>query len=142
MNATTQNAINLAARILLAHIFILAGISKIMAYAGTQSYMESTGIPGAMLPLVILLELGCGLALIVGWQTRLAAAALAVFSIATAAIFHSNFADQTQMILFMKNFAMAGGLALIVAYGAGSLSVDAKLGQRGISTGSGQLKQA
>jgi len=113
-----------AGRILMAQIFLLAGISKISAYEGTQGYMESVGVPGMLLPLVIALEIGGGLALIIGWKARWAAAALAGFSIVSALIFHSNFADQMQMIMFMKNFAIAGGLMFLVAHGAGAFSFD------------------
>ncbi len=115
---------NLAGRILLAHIFLLAGINKITGYSGTQAYMESMGVPGMLLPLVILLEIGGAVALIVGWQTRWAAYALALFSIVAAVIFHGNLADQMQMILFMKNWALAGGLLVLAANGAGAFSLE------------------
>lgn len=118
--------INLAGRILLAHIFLLAGINKISGYAGTLGYMEAMGVPGMLLPLVILLEIGGAVALIIGWQTRWAAYALAAFSIAAALIFHSNFAEQMQSILFMKNLAMAGGLLILAVHGAGAFSLDRK----------------
>jgi len=114
----------IAARVLMAGIFIAAGLSKIGAgYAGTQGYMTSVGLPGALLPLVILLEVGGGLALVLGFQTRLAALALATFSIASAFIFHSA-ADQMQQIMFMKNLAIAGGLLAFTVFGAGRLSLD------------------
>ena len=115
---------SLVARILLAHIFILAGISKITGFDGTQGYMESVGVPGMLLPLVIILELGGGLALLVGWQTRLISYAIAAFTVIAAVIFHSNFADQMHMIMFMKNFAIAGGLLLLAEHGAGDYSFD------------------
>lgn len=115
---------NLVGRILLAHIFLMAGINKITGYSGTQGYMEGMGVPGMLLPLVILLEIGGALALIVGWQTRWAAYALALFSIVAAIIFHSNLAEQIQMILFMKNWALAGGLLVLAANGAGAFSLD------------------
>ena len=127
MQAATP-ALMLAARVLLALIFVIAGYGKIGGYEGTQQYMEAMGVPGALLPLVILAELGGGLALIVGFLTRLTAAALALFCIVSAVLFHSNFADQMQQILFMKNLAMAGGFLALVAHGAGSWSVDGKLG--------------
>lgn len=114
----------LVARIFLGHIFLLAGVSKIGAYDGTQSYMDAMGVPGALLPLVILLEIGGGLAVIAGWKARWAASALAVFSIVSAAIFHGNLSDQTQMIMFMKNIAIAGGLMLLATHGAGAYSLD------------------
>jgi putative oxidoreductase len=116
----------LAARILLGHIFLLAGISKISAYDGTAAYMEAMGVPGALLPAVILLEIAGSLMVILGYKTKIAAAALAGFCIIAALIFHSALSDQMQMILFMKNFAMAGGLLLLVTYGSGSLSIDKK----------------
>ena len=119
-----EKYVNLAGRVLLAHIFLLAGINKITGYSGTQGYMEAMGVPGMLLPLVILLEIGGALALIAGWQTRLAAYALALFSIVSALIFHSNLGDQMQMILFMKNWAMAGGLLVLAANGAGGFSLD------------------
>ncbi|NQD93241.1 DoxX family protein [Pseudomonas sp. CrR25] len=124
-----NHAIVLVARLLLAHIFILAGFSKITGYAGTQGYMESMGVPGALLPLVILLEVGGGLAVLLGFFTRWAALALAAFCVAAALIFHHNFSEQVQMILFMKNFAMAGGFLLLYVQGAGAFSIDAKSGR-------------
>ncbi len=115
---------SVVARILLAHIFLLAGISKITGYAGTQGYMEAMGVPGMLLPLVIILEAGGGLALIVGWQTRLVSYALAAFTVVAAIIFHSNLGEQMQMILFMKNFAIAGGLLLLAEHGPGAFSLE------------------
>lgn len=120
----------LTGRILLGHIFLLAGISKISGYAATQGYMEAMGVPGMMLPAVIALEIGGGLALILGFQARLAALGMAGFSIASAVIFHADLADQMQSIMFMKNFAMAGGLLYVAAFGAGAWSIDAKMSQR------------
>jgi len=116
----------LVGRALLATIFIVAGYGKLGAYAGTQAYMESMGVPGALLPLVIALELGGGLALLLGFQARLAALLLAGFSIASALIFHANLADQTQQIMFLKNLAMAGGLLYVTACGAGAFAVGRK----------------
>lgn len=116
----------LAARLLMAWIFISAGFSKTGAgYAGTAGYMESVGLPGALLPVVILLEIGGGLALVLGFQARLAALALAIFSIVSAFIFHTA-ADPMQQIMFMKNLAMAGGLLAFTVFGAGRLSLDAE----------------
>ncbi len=124
-----NNAIVLVARLLLAHIFLLAGLSKITGYAGTQGYMESMGVPGALLPLVIALEVGGSLAVIVGFLTRWAALALAGFCLAAALIFHRNFSEEMQMIMFMKNFAMAGGFLLLYVQGAGAFSIDAWRGK-------------
>jgi len=112
------------ARIFLGHIFLLAGISKIGAYGATQGYMDAMGVPGMLLPLVILLEVGGGVAIIVGWKTKWASLALAAFTVVAAAIFHNNFGDQTQMIMFMKNIAIAGGFLLLAVHGAGAYSLD------------------
>ena len=122
LSAGTQ----LTGRILMSAIFIMAGINKISGYAGTQEYMESMGVPGALLPLVILLELGGGLAVLLGWQTRIAAFLLAGFTVLTALIFHTNFGDHMQSILFMKNLAMVGGLLFLVAGGRHDWSIDAR----------------
>jgi putative oxidoreductase len=91
--------------------------------------MTLAGIPGILLPLVIILEFGGGLALIVGLFTRWAALALAIFSLLAAVFFHTNFADQMQSIMFMKNLAIAGGLLLLVRHGGGELSIDARRAQ-------------
>lgn len=117
-------ALVLVARILASAIFITAGFSKLGAgYAGTQAYMAAVGVPGAMLPLVIALEIGGGIALLLGFQARLAAFALAVFCVVSGMLFHSG-ADQMQQIMFMKNLAMAGGLLAFTVFGAGRLSLD------------------
>ncbi len=111
-------------RIMLALIFILAGVGKIMDPAGTMGYMQSVGLPGALLWPTIALEVLGGLAVAVGFKTRYAAIALAIFSVATAVIFHRNFGDQMQMILFLKNIAMAGGLLLLAVGGRTAYSMD------------------
>lgn len=112
------------ARLLLAGLFLVAGLSKIGQYAGTQAYMASVGLPGALLPLVILLEVGGALALIVGFQARGVALALALFSIVSALLFHFNLADQIQSLMFLKNLSIAGGLLALSATGAGPWSLD------------------
>jgi putative oxidoreductase len=122
LTAATQ----LTGRVLMSAIFVMAGISKLGSYAATQGYMESVGVPGVLLPLVILLELGGGLTVVLGWQTRVSAFLLAGFCIVSALIFHANFGDQMQSILFMKNLAMAGGFLFLVANGAGAWSFDAR----------------
>ena len=122
VNAGTQ----LTGRLLMSSIFIIAGINKMAGYAGTQGYMESMGVPGELLPLVILLEIGGGLAVLLGWQTRIAAFLLAGFSVLSALVFHAGFGDQMQSILFMKNVAMAGGLLFLVAGGMHAWSIDAR----------------
>ena len=119
-----EKTTTLIGRLFLGHIFLIAGIQKITGYGATQAWMESMGVPGMLLPAVIALEIGGGAAVIVGWQTRWAAITLAGFSILAAAIFHNNFADQMQMINFMKDIAIAGGLLFVFTFGPGGLSFD------------------
>lgn len=120
-----NSALILAARFLMSFIFIGAGYSKIGGYAGTAQFMQSMGVPGDLLPLVILLELGGGLALLAGFQTRVVSFALAVFCVVSGVIFHSG-PEQMQQIMLMKNIAMAGGLLAFTVFGAGRLSLDAE----------------
>ena len=117
--------LNLAGRVLLAHIFLISGYGKIAGYAGTQAYMASKGVPGEVLPLVILLELGGGLAIVAGFMTRWVSLALALFCIASGLMFHLDLANQGQTINLMKNFAMAGGFLLLAQAGAPYFSIDA-----------------
>jgi putative oxidoreductase len=119
-----ENYGNLSGRILISVIFLAAGASKIPGYAATQGYMEAMGVPGALLPIVIATELLGAIAIIVGYQTRVVAFLLAGFSLVSAMLFHFNFADQMQSILFMKNVAIAGGFLFLVANGAGYVSID------------------
>ncbi|MEH6577703.1 MAG: DoxX family protein [Amphritea sp.] len=121
--------LSLLARLGLAVIFIMAGLSKIGGYEGTVAYMESMGVPGMLLPAVIALEVLGGAAIVVGFLTRLAAFGLAVFCILTALLFHFNLNDQMQFILFWKNIAITGGFLLLMANGAGAYSVDARMGR-------------
>ncbi|AOJ24433.1 MULTISPECIES: DoxX family protein [Burkholderia] len=110
-------------RLLIAGVYLGAGISKVFNYAGTRLYMEHMGVSGALLPLVIVVEVAGGLALITGFMTRLAALGLAIFSIIAAAIFHGG-GDQTQQTFFMMNLSMAGGLLALVLNGAGRVAFD------------------
>jgi putative oxidoreductase len=118
---------SLLGRVGLSLIFIISGWGKIGGYAATQGYMESMGVPGALLPLVIAVELGGGLAILAGVATRWVAIALAGFSIISALIFHANFADQMQAISFWKNVAIAGGFLMLAANGPGPLSLESRL---------------
>jgi len=127
--STVRKVSELAGRILLSVLFLLSGLGKIGAYAGTAAYMSSLGVPGALLPVVIATEVLGALAIIVGWNTRVIALLLGGFSLLTAAIFHNNFADQIQMFMFLKNVSIAGGYLLLVANGAGPLSIDHRIGR-------------
>ena len=119
---TQFNAVmSLVARVLMAYIFIVAGWGKVTAYQATAAYMESMGVPAALLPMTILVELGGGLALLFGFQARFAALGLAVFSLITAFLFHGSAEDG---INFMKNLAMTGGLFFLMLHGAGKFSLD------------------
>jgi len=118
-------------RLGLAWIFVISGWGKIAAYAGSQQYMESAGVPGILLPLVIAIELGGGIAIALGLFTRWVALALAVFSIVAAILFHvPHMADQMQAINVWKNVAIAGGFCILAAHGAGRYSIDARMGRR------------
>ncbi|WP_299598283.1 DoxX family protein [uncultured Microbulbifer sp.] len=114
----------LVARILMSVMFIVAGYSKIGAYAGTQEYMAAAGVPGFLLPLVILLELGGGLAILFGFFTRWVALAFAAFCLISAWMFHNVPGDQMQQIMFMKNITIAGGFLILACAGAGKFSFD------------------
>jgi putative oxidoreductase len=122
-----KNVSELAGRSLLSVLFLLSGVGKIGAYATTAAYMSSFGLPGALLPVVIATEVLGALAIILGWQTRVTALLLAGYSLLAALIFHANFGDQIEMIMFLKNVSIAGGFLLLVANGAGALSVDRRL---------------
>jgi putative oxidoreductase len=122
------NAIPLVGRLLLAAIFVLSGVGKIFAPEPTQGYIAHAGLPFPQLAFLgaVLVEVGGGLLLAVGYKTRLAAIVLAVFSIAAGLIFHNALGDQNQLIHLLKNLAIAGGLLQVVAFGAGALSLDAR----------------
>ena len=114
----------LLGRLFLAMIFIQSGLSKMSDYAATQSYMDAMGVSSALLPLVIVLEVLGGIAIVIGFKARLVALAMAGFSLLSALLFHTNFSDQTQTIMLMKNIAIAGGFLMIVAHGAGAYALD------------------
>jgi putative oxidoreductase len=126
MPSTVSNLSELAGRVLLAVLFLIAGVGKISGFAATQGYMASQGVPGALLPLVIATELGGGLLIVIGLWTRWAALALAGFTVLAAILFHGNSADQMQQIMFLKDISIAGAFLLLVANGAGAWSVDAR----------------
>lgn len=119
----TRNYIPLIARILLSAIFLWSGVNKIFDPAGTQAYMSAYGMPltGLFLVGAIALEILGGLSVLLGIYPRVGAAALAFFTFITGFIFHSDFSDPMQQIMFMKNLTMVGGLLMVVQYGAGNL---------------------
>ncbi len=124
---TNAQHFNTAGRILMAIIFVVSGITKIGGYDATQAYMQSMGVPGALLPVVIAFEITAALALIVGFKTRESALALAAFSLLTAALFHNELGNQVQLIMFLKNVAIAGGLLFVAANGPGVFALDNRI---------------
>jgi putative oxidoreductase len=121
-----------AGRLLIGLPFLMSGFGKLAAIGPTTEMIRAAGLPLPTLglALAVIVELGGGLLLVAGFRTRIAATALVLFSFATAVSFHSNFADQNQMIHFLKNVMIAGGLLQIVAFGAGAFSMDNR-GARG-----------
>ncbi|OYW62038.1 MAG: LysR family transcriptional regulator [Rhizobiales bacterium 12-68-15] len=120
------NLLAAVGRLLIALIFIASGLGKIAAPGATQGYIASVGLPLPMLSylLAVIVEVGGGIAILVGFHVRITSLVVAVFTLATAVLFHSNLADQNQMIHFLKNVAIAGGLLQVAAFGAGSFSLD------------------
>lgn len=116
----------LAGRILLALLFLIMGYGKIGGYDGTVGYMESQGVPGILLPLVILLEVGGGILLVLGFFSRWAALALAGFTILSALFFHFDLGNQGQLIHFLKNLSIAGGMLMLYAGGPGKFAMNDK----------------
>ena len=116
----------LVGRLLLAALFLLEGWSKLRGYGPAAAYMERFSVPALLLPAAIAVELVGGLLLAVGWQTRCAALALAIFCIVAAFMFHLNFADRNQVLHFEKDLAIAGGLLVLFAFGPGRFSIDGR----------------
>jgi putative oxidoreductase len=131
----TQGIPVVVARVLLALMFVLAGIGKLTGLEGTAGYIASQGLPAPMLLAVAagVVELVAGVLLIIGWQARWAALALAAFTLVASVIFHNYWAmpaeqQMMQQLMFMKNLAVTGGLLYVFAFGAGALSLDARRG--------------
>lgn len=117
-------------RLLIAAIFLMSGLGKIAAPAATQGYIAAVGLPFPLLAFLvaIAIEVGGGALLVVGYKTRIVAGVMAGFTVATALAFHHAFGDQNQMIHFLKNISMTGGLLQVVAFGPGEFSLDARKG--------------
>lgn len=130
-NPAIQNLALLAGRIMLSAPFVMGGFNKLMGFSsgGTQKYMEAMGVPGILLPLVIITELGFGLMVLAGFKARFAAFMLAGFTLLAGLLFHYKPADAMQMVMFWKNIAISGGFLALIAAGAGAYSVDGKRGE-------------
>lgn len=128
--ASNSSVTILLGRVLLAVIFLLSGFGKLTAISDTAGYFGSLGLPAPTATAVVvgLIELLGGLAILVGFQTRIAAWVLAIFTVATGLVAHTGWADQMQMIQFLKNLAITGGFLLLASSGAGAYSIDAKRG--------------
>ena len=122
-----MRVIDVLGRIFLSTIFLIEGTNKIFNYEGTIQYMENFGVPGYLAIPAIILEILFPLLLIIGYQTKIAALVMMIFTIVVAIIFHTNFDDQMQFITFFKDIAIAGGFIIIFVNGAGKFSVDYKL---------------
>ena len=120
------NILDLIGRILISALFLLNGVFKINNYDGTIGWMESFDMPGILIIPAIILEIAGPILIIIGYKTKLAAGLLSLFCIATAVIFHNDFADQMQFTSFLKNIALAGGFLLIVVNGSKDFSLDNK----------------
>jgi len=121
-----MNVIDVLGRIFLSMIFLIEGMNKIFNYEGTIQYMENFGVPEYFAIPAIILEILFPLLLIIGYQTKIAALVMTIFTIVVAIIFHTNFADPMQFITFFKDIAIAGGFLIIFVKGAGKYSIDNK----------------
>lgn len=119
-----SDSVNVLGRILLAVLFIWAGYGKITGYDGTAQFMSNMGVPGLFLPLVILLEVGGGIAIVLGFLTKPVAMIIAIFTVVAAIIFHNDWTNGMQLQFFMKDISIAGGFLMLSAYGAGKYSLD------------------
>ena len=116
--------LDLIGRIFISAVFLLSGFNKIGNYEETVGWMETFGLPSFLLIPAIILEIIAPILIIIGYQTKIAAAALSIFCIATAIIFHNDISDQMQFIAFMKNIALAGGFLFLVVNGATGYCLD------------------
>jgi putative oxidoreductase len=138
------DSVALGGRILIAVLFFMSGLSKLAAPEATQGFIASVGlpVPVAAYAVAVTVEVLGSVLLVAGFRARFVAAGMTVFTLATALTFHKNFADQNQMIHFMKNIAIMGGLLQVVAYGAGRFSVDGLLARRSTIPANGALQPA
>ena len=140
INSTAlDNVVLLASRLLLAWIFVHEGVFLVANFAAASASMAKSGVPAPALLATIGLQLIAGIAIAVGWHARLGAAALGLFCLATAILFHTNFVNRNELLHFEKDLAIAGGMFVLMLRGAGSLSVDAYVRQNARHESSGRL---
>src|SRR5437868_14026921 len=120
-----EPAAALLGRFLLSALFLHEAWSKVIGYSMTIAYMQAFGVPRHLLPLAIGFEFGCGLLILFGYQTRIAALLLAGFCVSTAILFHTRFGDRNQLLHFEKDLAIGGGFLMVFAHGSGAWSLDA-----------------
>ena len=126
MDETTDSSVLLVARCLVAGLFLWSGIGQVSGYDETTIFMARNGVMSTLLPIAVFIELAGGILLVIGWQTRCAALALAIFCVVAALLFHTNFADRNQLLHFEKDLAIAGGLLALAAFGPGRFSLDGR----------------
>jgi putative oxidoreductase len=124
MLSHATEAAALCGRLLLVAIFLHEAWAKLAGYEAALAYMKAYGVLEALLPAAIAVELGCGLLIVVGYQTRAAALLLAGFCVATAVLFHTRLGDRNQLLHFEKDLAIAGGFLVLFAHGAGAWAID------------------
>ena len=129
-NTTLDNVVLLASRLLLAAIFLHEGVFLVANFAAASTGMAEVGVPAPALVATIALQLGAGIAIAVGWHARSGAAALGLFCLATAILFHADFADRDELLQFEKDLAIAGGMFVLMVRGAGDYSVGASTRQK------------
>lgn len=123
-NTALRGLTELSGRSLLAGLFLISGVGKLSAFEATAGYMSSVGAPASLLPAVIATEVGGAIAVMLGFKTRLVSVLLAAFTLLTAVLFHADFGDQMQQIMFLKNVSIAGGFLILAANGGGRFSLD------------------
>jgi putative oxidoreductase len=132
MHFPIGEAAALVGRLLISALFLHEAYAKLTAYSAAVAYSEAFGVPGQLLPLAIAVELAGGLMILVGFHTRIAALALAGFCVATALLFHVKLGVRNELLHFEKDFAIAGGLLILFAHGAGRWALDAVMGRKSL----------
>lgn len=140
MNSRIQPYVLILARVFMAFIFLISGISKIFAPDAIRRYMEAAHVPPVLFWPVVIFEILGGLAILIGYQSRFAAAALAGYCLLTALLFHSNLSNQIQLVMFLKDIAMAGGFLYLASFGSGPISLDMRIsGREPVSDSAGPM---